>query len=583
MTSIITDFVLMISSSISLTILAKATVILTLGLFAGALAVRAQASLRHLVFATTFAAVLALPLIVATVPDLPVPVPVEASAVSSRETSPSDAVRSASFVASDAPASVPAERTAQGWQWPSLTTVFLLVWIAGAFALMLSLTIDLVRVRHLRRHGLPSEQLRNVIDMLAAEAQVKPVDVMLHEKIQAPVTFGFFRPVVMLPADAENWEEADLRRALVHEFEHIRRGDWATQLAARVACSFYWFHPLVWMAWRGLCLEAERACDDAVVRTAESTEYAEQLVSLSRQLSAGRGQPVLGMAKRSDLATRVSSLLDTSRRRGRAGLVAAAFSVTIGAFVVMAIGPLRAVAQSSSAPVIDKQPLRSEVKFKTSNGDDDDDDDRGINRMDSALYKAAARNRVEMVKELIEAGANVNAEIAGDGTPLIAAARSGHLEMVRLLLERGAKPNIGVRGDGNALLNAAREGHADVVTLLLDRGADINAGVEGDGNALIMASGAGYTNIVTLLLDRGADIHKAVAGDENPIIKACEQGQLEVVKLLVARGADVNSRVKVEYGAGDKVREEYRTPLSMARKNGHTPVVEYLLSVGAKQ
>ena len=98
-----------------------------------------------------------------------------------------------------------------------------------------------------------------------------------------------------------------------------------------------------------------------------------------------------------------------------------------------------------------------------------------------------------------------------------------------------------------------------------------------------MASGAGYVDIVNLLLDRGAGIHRVVAGDENPIIKACEQGQLDVVKLLVARGADVNSRVRVEFGMGAKKAEEYRTPLSMARKGGHTAVVKYLRSVRAKQ
>ena len=37
------------------------------------------------------------------------------------------------------------------------------------------------------------------------------------------------------------------------------------QILARAVAAFYWFHPLVWMAWRRLCLEAERSCDDAVV------------------------------------------------------------------------------------------------------------------------------------------------------------------------------------------------------------------------------------------------------------------------------------------------------------------------------
>ena len=44
----------------------------------------------------------------------------------------------------------------------------------------------------------------------------------------------------------------------------------------------YWFHPLVWMAWRRLRLEAEKACDDAVLREAGPEAYADQLVTLAR-------------------------------------------------------------------------------------------------------------------------------------------------------------------------------------------------------------------------------------------------------------------------------------------------------------
>jgi beta-lactamase regulating signal transducer with metallopeptidase domain len=54
---------------------------------------------------------------------------------------------------------------------------------------------------------------------------------------------------------------------------------------ARVVCALYWFHPLVWIAWRRFCLESERACDDAVVRSVERIAYAEQLVALARRLS----------------------------------------------------------------------------------------------------------------------------------------------------------------------------------------------------------------------------------------------------------------------------------------------------------
>lgn len=586
MRSVITEFVLMLSGSVGLTILAKSTVILLLGLFAGALAVRAQASWRHLVFATTFGAVLALPLVVLTIPDLPIEVAAVQTAAATEQIARAAVPSTGQAGAPDLAISGPSTVAGQSWGLPQMTTALLIAWVAGALFLMLSLTVDLLRVRHLRRHGLPSEHLRTLVGRLTIEAKLKPIDILLHENIQAPVTFGFFRPVVMLPADADTWSEADLTRALVHELEHIRRGDWATQLAARAACAFYWFHPLVWVAWRKLCLEAERACDDAVVQTASHTDYAEQLVSLSRQLSHTRNQTVLGMAKRSDLSHRVSSLLDNTRRRGRVGLMAAACSMIVGAFVLVSIGPLRAVAQSSPKP---SEPQTAKIGDTDRPGDrdrdlddDDDDDYNGAAPKDVALFRASRKNALGEMASLIEAGANVNAVLSGDGSPLIGAARNGNIEAVRLLLERGAKPNLGVPGDGNPLIVAAERGHREVVVLLLDRGADIDAGIEGDGNALIMAAGEGRIEIVNLLLDRGADIHKVVAGDENAIIKACEQGQLEMVKLLVSRGADPNSRVRTEIVDHGRRMEEWRSPMSMAKKGGYTQIVEYLFSIGVK-
>src|ERR1700687_4100282 len=138
---------------------------------------------------------------------------------------------------------------------------------------------------------------------------------------------------------------------VAHSFTSSSTRDAATgplNWPARAVCACYWFHPLVWVAWRRLCLEAERAGDDAVVQSAEHTEYAEQLVLLSRQLSSVRAQPILGMANRTDLSRRVSALLDSNQRRGRAGLLAAASAVVVAGFVLTAIAPLRAVARSTN-------------------------------------------------------------------------------------------------------------------------------------------------------------------------------------------------------------------------------------------
>ena len=322
-----------------LSILLKATILLMLGLAALRLARGARASVRHLVLTATFIALIALPLMVAAVPGVAIEVPVSRASASITPASPAPAVEA--FVPK-------AARESAGWRVPSLLTLVRVGWIAGAVLLLASLAFDLWRLRGIRRRGLPWPELRERTAAIAAECGVRrPVEVLLHEGIPAPLTCGVWRPAILLPADAREWSEADLRRALVHEMEHVVRGDWATQLAARATCALYWFHPLVWMAWRRLGLEAERACDDAVLQRAEPAEYAEQLVTLAQRMSKAHAQAMLGMANRSDLSTRVSALLDAGQRRGRVGLLAAVSAIAAAGLVTLAIAPVSAVAQET--------------------------------------------------------------------------------------------------------------------------------------------------------------------------------------------------------------------------------------------
>lgn len=80
------------------------------------------------------------------------------------------------------------------------------------------------------------------------------------------------------------------------------------------------------------------------------------------------------------------------------------------------------------------------------------------------------------MKNLIEYGADVNAEGGEYGTALIAAAQEPHKAVVKLLLENGADVNLCSSGENlNALYAAASSGHGEVVRLLLHRGADPNA------------------------------------------------------------------------------------------------------------
>lgn len=529
----INEAILVLSSSVELSILLNATIMLVFGLTLVRLSRNARASVRHLLLIATFAALLALPLIVVMPPEMTIEIPVNNTGNSISESS---AFSSTSDLATkNNNFELSTQKSRVDWSVPSLMTIVQLGWATGVFLLFGSLVLNLWRLQRLHQNGLPWIEQRDFMKSLAAESGIRrTVEILLHEDIQTPLTCGVRRATIMLPSGVREWSEAELRRVLIHELEHVRRGDWILQLATRAICSVYWFHPLVWMAWRRLSLEAERACDDAVIQSTESTEYADQLVLLARRLSKPHGLTTIGMANRSDLSIRVSSILDDRQRRGRAGLLATA-SIMLGAsFLVLSIASFRAVAQSSVAQESDLQPK--------------DTKERPLSPFDKALYEAAEDGNISEINRLLDAGANVNCVIEGDGSPLIGAARNGRLAVVRLLLDRGADPNLAISGDGNPLIMASREGQADVVTLLLDRGARIDEVVPGDENALIQASG---------------------------------NGQLVVVKFLVSRGANVNKRVWVEDYPGRK--GEWRTPLSMARKGRYEAVVTFLLASGAKE
>ena len=528
------------SQSVELSIVGKATAMIVAGLVAARMASRARASVRHLLLAATFTTLVALPLMLVAVPQATVDVPVayaNASAARAVAIGPAGGANRPA----DVGAHVVEPQSSRAWS----ATVVRAVWLAGATLFLAPVAIVLWRLRGIRRAGLPWPDLHAQTQAIAfARGIRRPVGVLRHEHVPGPMTFGVLRPVVVMPVDAAGWPEADVRRAVVHELEHIQRCDWIVLLVARSICACYWFHPLAWVAWRQLSLEAERSCDDAVVINEERTDYAEQLVALAQRLSATQEVPMLGMANRSDLATRVLAVLDERQRRGRAGLGLVAGALGAAGLVVIAIAPVRAVARVASAPSLEGAASAQAQRIRGSR-----QNPRRPRALDRALYEAAKDGDLTEVNEIIAAGANVNGVIEGDGSPLIGAAQSGVIAIVTRLLDAGADPNLPVEGDGSPLIHAAARGHLDIVTLLLNRGADVNQIVPGDENALMCAS---------------------------------EQGQLPAVQLLVKRGANVHERIWTD-GAGRRGEGEWRTAVSQARKNGHTAVVSFLMSVGARE
>lgn len=231
---------------------------------------------------------------------------------------------------------------------PSLADVLRALWLLGAAAILSVLAGSLWSLYRLRQSGMPWIDGQRMADTMATDAGVnRRVTVMVHERCAVPAMMGVLRPTILLPLDARHWTEPDLRRVLIHELEHVRRGDWWILLSARAVCMAYWFHPLVWIAGRQLAVEAERACDDAVVSGTNRADYAEQLVALAARLSAPAPRLMLSMAKRSDLSTRVNAILNPGQQRGRVGTAAAATIIGIVGLLLGTVASVQAVAHYS--------------------------------------------------------------------------------------------------------------------------------------------------------------------------------------------------------------------------------------------
>lgn len=514
-----------IAESAVLMLLLKSALILAVGLLLLKFGQSVRASVRHLIIASSFAIVLALP--VATMVAPPVRLELADSSIAGTQlVAATEDVVAATFKPNVATGN--SVNSVRQFTFPT-STILLAVWVFGVAVVLFKLASSLFKLRAVRRSAIPSVEVNQIVEQLAKEAGARrPIEVLLHDAVAVPLTYGFLRPVILLPIDASTWGEMELRHVFVHELEHIKRSDWTVQVMARLACAVYWFQPLAWMAWRKLCLEAERACDDAVLVRNDRADYAEHLLSFARRLSHTLASPALSMANRSDLSRRVSSILDTAQVRGRAGSTWIAIALVLSVAVVSAIAPDFAVTRTYGQTVQARKATSARA-----------------NALNEGLLKATESGKTNEIKELLDSGADINGLVEGDGTALIVAAREGHKSIVELLLTRGADPNLAAPGDGSPLIMAAREGNDAIVELLINKGAQVNQIVE---------------------------------GDESPLIQASSEGRLSTVKLLISHGADVNLRA---FSGGQD--GEWRTALIMARRNGHTAVVETLVQFGAHE
>lgn len=191
----------------------------------------------------------------------------------------------------------------------------------------------------------------------------------------------------------------------------------------------------------------------------------------------------------------------------------------------------------------------------------------------SALLWAAKHGQKSTAEQSLQGGGDINV-VDDEVTPLYLAAKNSHVELVRLLLEHGADPNFKGSSNWTPLFEAAANGDEDIVRLMIQRGADINLKDTLDRTPMFYASkGPEGKNqaVVRLLLEHGADPNsKEKAYWYTPLFIPAILGDVSVVRMLLEHEADPNSQDR-----------NNRTPLFHARQWGQEEVVQILLAYNA--
>lgn len=261
-------------------------------------------SVRHAAWSAVLVVMLTMPLLMAIVPEIEVPVPSTPGLDFGTVAAPGDEQpgpvlpdelsSNAGPLVVNGPSSDP-DPSRVTW-----TSMMVTIYVVGTALLLVRLSAGWVLARRMVRSA-AATPLGGTHRVLSSSA------------VAAPLTTGIVRPVIVLPSDWKGWDEFKLRAVLAHEHAHIARRDALVSFIAQLNRAIFWFHPLAWWLERTIAVAAEHAADERAVREeAEPGAYARILLEFADAVRR-RGERVawqaLGVDGTGLLGVRIDRLL----------------------------------------------------------------------------------------------------------------------------------------------------------------------------------------------------------------------------------------------------------------------------------
>lgn len=224
-----------------------------------------------------------------------------------------------------------------GWPKPEQLTAF---WLAGAVLLLMAVMVIYYKSLRELRTALPLRGGHPVIEAwLEKHPLRRKLSILTYDRIDTPLTYGIWRPKIILPKSLDTGNESAMEYILTHEYMHIRHFDAIWKMAAVAALCLHWFNPLVWLMYFYLSRDMEMVCDARVINhlgAKHKADYALCLLSVAEQ--KGRYNPLYQGFSKNATRERIVSIMKLKK----VTIVTAAISL------ILVLGAVSAFAEQSN-------------------------------------------------------------------------------------------------------------------------------------------------------------------------------------------------------------------------------------------
>lgn len=147
-----------------------------------------------------------------------------------------------------------------------LPFVIIILWLTGAATFLL--LFFLLFLYHLMRlaDAIPVQENEFLNGWLVKQHLHRKIKILHSDRIQTPITYGIFRPRILLPARMDLSDTETLLFVLQHELFHIKRMDILWKILVDCTVCLYWFNPAVWVYMCCVNRDLEISCDEHVLK-----------------------------------------------------------------------------------------------------------------------------------------------------------------------------------------------------------------------------------------------------------------------------------------------------------------------------